>query len=92
MILAGGVINSPQLLMLSGIGDPDELRAHGIAVTAPLPGVGRNLQDHVSAGITYAPPGAGAAARQDARRPHRVELAKAYFSRQGHRRRPAGRR
>jgi choline dehydrogenase-like flavoprotein len=36
VILAGGVINTPQLLMLSGIGDPDDLRPHGIAVTAPL--------------------------------------------------------
>jgi 4-pyridoxate dehydrogenase len=52
-ILAAGVINSPQLLMLSGIGDPEALRAHGIAVAAPLPGVGRNLQDHISAGIAW---------------------------------------
>ena len=50
VILAGGTINSPQLLMLSGIGDPAELAAHGIAVRVPLPGVGKNLQDHVSAG------------------------------------------
>lgn len=54
VILAGGVVNSPQLLMLSGIGDPEELRRHGIAVQAALPGVGRNLQDHVSASIAYA--------------------------------------
>jgi choline dehydrogenase len=47
VLLAGGAINSPQLLLLSGIGDPDALRAHGIAVQAALPGVGRNLQDHV---------------------------------------------
>ncbi len=53
VILAGGVINSPQLLMLSGIGDPPERAAHGIAVKAALPGVGRNLQDHLSAGIEY---------------------------------------
>jgi 4-pyridoxate dehydrogenase len=53
VILAGGVINSPQLLMLSGIGDPDELSAHGVAVAAPLCGVGRNLQDHISAGIAW---------------------------------------
>jgi choline dehydrogenase/4-pyridoxate dehydrogenase len=53
VILAGGVINSPQLLMLSGIGDPDELRRHDIDVAAPLAGVGRNLQDHISAGITW---------------------------------------
>jgi 4-pyridoxate dehydrogenase len=54
VILAGGVINSPQVLMLSGIGDPAELRAHGIDVKVPLPGVGKNLQDHLSAGLTYA--------------------------------------
>ncbi|MGH7090515.1 MAG: GMC family oxidoreductase, partial [Stellaceae bacterium] len=53
VILTAGVINSPQLLMLSGIGDPDELRRHGIGVAAALPGVGRNLQDHVSASIEY---------------------------------------
>jgi 4-pyridoxate dehydrogenase len=53
VILCGGVINSPQLLMLSGIGDPDELRAQGIAVRVALPGVGKNLQDHISAQIAY---------------------------------------
>jgi choline dehydrogenase/4-pyridoxate dehydrogenase len=59
VILAGGVINSPQLLMLSGIGDPDELARHGIAVHTPLPGVGRNLQDHLSAGVEYRRPAPG---------------------------------
>jgi 4-pyridoxate dehydrogenase len=54
VILAGGSINSPQLLMLSGIGDPEELNAHGIAVKVPLRGVGKNLQDHVAALVTYA--------------------------------------
>ncbi|HUI14341.1 MAG TPA: choline dehydrogenase [Xanthobacteraceae bacterium] len=54
VILCGGVINSPQLLMLSGIGDPAELAAHGIAVKAALPGVGKNLQDHISASVAYA--------------------------------------
>jgi 4-pyridoxate dehydrogenase len=53
VILCGGVINSPQLLMLSGIGDPDELAAHDIAVKVALPGVGKNLQDHISASIAY---------------------------------------
>lgn len=48
VILAGGVINSPQLLMLSGIGDPNELQRMDIPVRAALSGVGRNLQDHVS--------------------------------------------
>jgi len=54
VILAGGVINSPQVLMLSGIGDPAELRRHGIDVKVPLPAVGKNLQDHLSAALIYA--------------------------------------
>jgi 4-pyridoxate dehydrogenase len=51
VILAGGSINSPQILMLSGIGDPAELKRHGIPVRVDLPGVGRNLQDHVSVAL-----------------------------------------
>ena len=47
VILSGGTINSPQVLMLSGIGPADHLRAHGIAVVVDLPEVGRNLQDHL---------------------------------------------
>jgi choline dehydrogenase len=54
VILAGGAINSPQLLMLSGVGAADELRGHGIAVVADLPEVGRNLQDHLSVGVAHA--------------------------------------
>ena len=46
VILAGGAFNSPQLLMLSGIGPAAHLRDHGIAPVADLPGVGANLQDH----------------------------------------------
>ena len=53
VILAGGAINSPQLLMLSGIGDPEELRSHGIETKVPLGGVGKNLQDHLSADVGY---------------------------------------
>jgi choline dehydrogenase/4-pyridoxate dehydrogenase len=53
VIVSAGVINSPQLLMLSGIGDPEELARHDITVAADLRGVGKNLQDHVSAGIEY---------------------------------------
>jgi choline dehydrogenase/4-pyridoxate dehydrogenase len=53
VILCGGVINTPQLLMLSGVGDPAELGRHGIAVKQALPGVGRNLQDHVSVILMY---------------------------------------
>ena len=46
VILAGGAINSPQLLLLSGIGPADDLRAHGLDVVADLAGVGANLHDH----------------------------------------------
>ena len=53
VILSGGVINSPQLLMLSGIGDPERLAEHGIPVAAPLAGVGQNLQDHLSVLADY---------------------------------------
>lgn len=47
VILSGGPINSPQLLMLSGIGPAAELRRHGIEIVADRPGVGANLQDHL---------------------------------------------
>ncbi|TLY79679.1 MAG: choline dehydrogenase, partial [Gammaproteobacteria bacterium] len=47
VILCAGPINSPQLLMLSGIGPQRELAAHGIGVVRELPGVGENLQDHL---------------------------------------------
>ncbi|WP_033294118.1 GMC family oxidoreductase [Amycolatopsis jejuensis] len=47
VLLCAGAVASPRLLMLSGIGPADELAALGIRVTADLPGVGRNLQDHV---------------------------------------------
>jgi choline dehydrogenase len=49
VILAAGVIQSPQLLQLSGIGPGDLLRRHGIPVLVDLPGVGENLQDHYQA-------------------------------------------
>ena len=47
VVLSGGVINSPQLLMLSGVGPAQHLREHGIEVVRDLPGVGGNLQDHL---------------------------------------------
>ena len=53
VIICGGVINSPHLLMLSGIGDADALRALGIEPLVDLPGVGKNLQDHMSAALFY---------------------------------------
>ncbi|MGF6721330.1 choline dehydrogenase-like flavoprotein [Paraburkholderia sp. GAS41] len=45
VILAGGAFNTPQLLMLSGMGPAEHLRAHDIPVRVDLPGVGSNLQD-----------------------------------------------
>jgi choline dehydrogenase-like flavoprotein len=48
VILAAGVIKSPQLLMVSGIGDAAQLRAHGIETLIDLPGVGANLQEHLA--------------------------------------------
>lgn len=53
VILSGGAINSPQLLMLSGIGPADELRRHGIELKHELDGVGRNLQDHLDLALTF---------------------------------------
>jgi choline dehydrogenase len=51
VILAGGAFNTPQLLMLSGIGSAEELRKHDIPVRVDLPGVGRNLQDRYEVGV-----------------------------------------
>jgi choline dehydrogenase len=53
VLLAGGSINSPQLLQLSGIGPGQLLREHGIAVVHDLPGVGENLQDHINSRVVY---------------------------------------
>jgi choline dehydrogenase len=56
VILAAGAIGSPQLLMLSGVGDPDRLAAAGVPVTVRSLEVGRNLQDHLAAGwIVHTP-------------------------------------
>ena len=51
VILAGGAYNTPQLLMLSGIGPKEELEKHGIHVKLDLPGVGSNLQDRYEVGV-----------------------------------------
>ena len=53
IILCAGAIGSPQLLMLSGIGDADHLRSVGIEPEVHLPGVGRNLQDHLEVYVQY---------------------------------------
>jgi choline dehydrogenase len=51
VIISGGAFNSPQILMLSGIGDKETLKAHGIDSTVHLPGVGKNLQDHYEVSV-----------------------------------------
>ena len=53
VILCGGAINSPQLLQLSGIGNPEHLRPLGVEMVHDLPGVGENLQDHLEVYIQY---------------------------------------
>jgi 4-pyridoxate dehydrogenase len=79
VILSGGSINSPQLLMLSGIGEPDELRRHGIAIQAALPGVGRNLQDHITADVDFLRTEPGPLHRALRWDRTAIELAKAHF-------------
>ncbi len=51
VILSGGAFNTPQLMMLSGIGDPEHLAEHGISLVKDLPGVGQNLQDRYEIGV-----------------------------------------
>jgi choline dehydrogenase-like flavoprotein len=58
VILAAGAIGSPHILQLSGVGDPDRLARAGIAVHHPLPGVGRNFQDHYIARVACSVAGA----------------------------------
>lgn len=53
VLLAGGVINSPQLLMLSGIGPASSLERLGIKVHADIPGVGQNLHDHIACDVRW---------------------------------------
>lgn len=53
VILSGGAVNSPQLLMLSGVGPADVLRKAGVSVVLDLPGVGANLQDHPCVPLLY---------------------------------------
>jgi choline dehydrogenase len=53
ILLAAGAIVSPKILLQSGIGPGEELKVHGIEVTHHLPGVGKNLQDHVNAVAQY---------------------------------------
>ncbi|MGA5468149.1 GMC family oxidoreductase [Streptomyces arboris] len=69
VILSAGAICSPQLLLRSGIGDPETLRAAGIEVRAASPDVGRNLQDHLSFAVTVRCPQPVTDRRRHARQP-----------------------
>lgn len=53
VVLSAGAIQSPQLLMLSGVGPAEHLRSHGVNVRVDAPGVGKNLQDHLQFRLTY---------------------------------------
>ena len=59
VILSAGAFNSPQILMLSGIGDPDELVKHQIQAIKHLPGVGKNLHDHLFCSVSALSTGQG---------------------------------
>jgi len=56
VVLSAGVFGSPQILMLSGIGDAEKLKEKGVAPVLDLPGVGRNLREHVSVAVQYSSP------------------------------------
>jgi len=59
VVLSGGSINSPQLLQISGVGDPDWLAGIGVAVHHALPGVGRNFRDHYATRVSARVKGTG---------------------------------
>ncbi len=83
VVLAAGVINTPQLLMLSGVGGPDELKRLAIEPRIALRGVGRNLQDHVTAGIAFKRTEPGPFQRMMRYDRLALEMAKAAVSRTG---------
>jgi choline dehydrogenase len=57
VLLCAGAVQSPQILQLSGIGEPEDLRAAGVSVVHALPGVGANLQDHLDLSLSWETPG-----------------------------------
>jgi choline dehydrogenase len=61
VVVSAGAFNSPQVLMLSGVGPAEHLREHGVDVQVDLPGVGSNLQDHLKLGVVFERTGGPAA-------------------------------
>ena len=84
VILCGGAIHSPHLLMLSGIGPAAHLREHGIEVVHDLPGVGRNLQDHPIAVTVWAAAKPNTFDRELRLDRHRLQRHSLGADRQGH--------
>src|SRR5580700_2496040 len=83
VILSGGAIGSPQVLQLSGVGDPDHLARIGVPVVHALPGVGKNLQDHFLARCTAEIQGAPTANEKSRGLPFVGELMRYVFSGSG---------
>ncbi|KAL4154643.1 hypothetical protein PRNP1_006760 [Phytophthora ramorum] len=54
VILSGGAVNTPQVLLLSGVGDADQLKEVGVPLVHHLPAVGKNMQDHIGAHLQFA--------------------------------------
>ena len=89
VVVCQGAIGSPQLLMLSGVGPADHLRELGIDVVADLPGVGRNLQDHLNVSVQFACSDPNATFDKWAR-PHRALLLGASYFLSGGKLGPGG--
>lgn len=83
VLVCGGTVNSPQLLMLSGIGPADHLREHDIGIQQELPGVGRNLQDHLIVPVVYEATTAATLDDADSLTRLPVNMAKFFFLKRG---------
>lgn len=78
VIVSAGAFQSPQLLMLSGLGPADHLREHGIEVVQDMPGMGQNLQDHLEVHLKFRSPHKGIS-KNKLLKPHRILLAGAQW-------------
>jgi choline dehydrogenase len=83
VILSGGAINTPQLLQISGVGDPAWLQDIGVAVQHALPGVGKNLRDHYAVRISALVKGAGSLNERSRGLPLVAEVIRYAFTRKG---------